>query len=697
MKKITAGSHSDLFLTQRSGVPIAIKKFTVISGSVDHKKALFERLILENIHHPNLISSDKIRILQKPVQVALHSQNSYGPRYVELPELQYEIEMEYLRKGSLDKYLSILYRDNSVQGAAIEIFRELLAGLDHLHSHQVVHGSIKPDNILIQENGSIKLADFGDSALIKGAQKVFGVAAKELLNSTDSHVTQYDDLRFQNRPTPSDGIQLYNFFAAFELGDMDEENIGLIALFNKLFKMRPGKSKTIHRPIPEDFYNTMVMLEAERATSEVSICKRLLKHPFMQQKTTKVHLIMQRRIVFGGNIAKHPIHERLVKLYSKEGIERFRKLDKLFSQLLQQTQTGRWSELTKRPLKSRPPIGFQESLIEFPLRKISGAERDHFNALMDKFLIHLLQNNRIDALKEALRLSSEVYKLMKRNGDPTKDPSLYLDKGQKSLLQDMLENGRKIILIYGPEKPALKNIYKVPRAYVTIDGAKANIVIAFMGAEVFPRLPETWWTNDRQNQAEIWAKVNFNHSSNRHKGIIEYSEKVLSDIEHELAKSLSNSKGRNIQFRITGHSTGGVLGIRMCQRLKILYPESEIHAIVFGTPSFMNQQECEALQAQFPNNSRYSIFNIISLLDPALGIYGPCFQPPFSNTVFIIPSNFYGESFLDVHAATKRVTLENINNHSIDNYRVITSELLEKISRHPLAPSASSKSIPSKL
>ncbi|CAN6478061.1 unnamed protein product [Victoria cruziana] len=42
-------------------------------------------------------------------------------------------------------------------------FRDVVAGLMYLHAHNIVHGDIKPENLLVTSSGRVKIADFGVS------------------------------------------------------------------------------------------------------------------------------------------------------------------------------------------------------------------------------------------------------------------------------------------------------------------------------------------------------------------------------------------------------------------------------------------------------------------------------------------------------------------------------------------------------
>jgi len=74
--------------------------------------------------------------------------------------------LEYCPCGDLGKYLET-ERRFSEEVAKIYAC-EIILGLESLHSNGVMYRDLKPDNILVAENGHIKIADFGLSKMNVG-------------------------------------------------------------------------------------------------------------------------------------------------------------------------------------------------------------------------------------------------------------------------------------------------------------------------------------------------------------------------------------------------------------------------------------------------------------------------------------------------------------------------------------------------
>ncbi|KAL5728868.1 calcium/calmodulin-dependent protein kinase [Ranunculus cassubicifolius] len=53
------------------------------------------------------------------------------------------------------------------KSTAKRYFRNLIAGLMYLHAHHIVHGDIKPDNILVSSTGIVKIGDFSVSQVFE--------------------------------------------------------------------------------------------------------------------------------------------------------------------------------------------------------------------------------------------------------------------------------------------------------------------------------------------------------------------------------------------------------------------------------------------------------------------------------------------------------------------------------------------------
>lgn len=72
--------------------------------------------------------------------------------------------MDLCTGGEVFFHLNRLRRFSEAQ--AKFYFAEILLGIEYLHSKNVVYRDIKPENILIDVDGHIRIADFGLSKVI---------------------------------------------------------------------------------------------------------------------------------------------------------------------------------------------------------------------------------------------------------------------------------------------------------------------------------------------------------------------------------------------------------------------------------------------------------------------------------------------------------------------------------------------------
>ena len=120
----------------------AIKK---IKNELDNEgipsTALREIAILKKMKNPNVVNVEGIAFNKKHIELCL----------------------EYC-KYDLKKLIDSKKHDSSFYNVKFvkNMMYQLLKGVEHLHSHKILHRDLKPQNILVDDNGWIlKLADFG--------------------------------------------------------------------------------------------------------------------------------------------------------------------------------------------------------------------------------------------------------------------------------------------------------------------------------------------------------------------------------------------------------------------------------------------------------------------------------------------------------------------------------------------------------
>lgn len=72
--------------------------------------------------------------------------------------------MEFCGGGSVTDLIKSTKGQSLKDDWIAYICREILRGLDHLHSNLVIHRDIKSQNVLLTETAEVKLVDFGVSA-----------------------------------------------------------------------------------------------------------------------------------------------------------------------------------------------------------------------------------------------------------------------------------------------------------------------------------------------------------------------------------------------------------------------------------------------------------------------------------------------------------------------------------------------------
>lgn len=122
---------------------VAVKELhNSLASNIEFKKRfLNEAQILEKLSHPNIIS----------IIDFLTDENSFY------------IITEYFEGDTLDKLIGNEHF-YSIEDCKL-LFGKILAGIDFAHKNGVIHRDIKPSNILVSDNNSVKILDFGIAKL----------------------------------------------------------------------------------------------------------------------------------------------------------------------------------------------------------------------------------------------------------------------------------------------------------------------------------------------------------------------------------------------------------------------------------------------------------------------------------------------------------------------------------------------------
>ena len=118
------------------------------------------------------LSNDE-KFIRRFQREALSVSNLSHPNIVEVYDVgeedgQYYIVMEYIEGKTLKQLLK--KRETLTLPEVIDIMLQLTDGLAHAHESYIIHRDIKPQNIMILDNGLVKITDFGIAMALNTTQ-----------------------------------------------------------------------------------------------------------------------------------------------------------------------------------------------------------------------------------------------------------------------------------------------------------------------------------------------------------------------------------------------------------------------------------------------------------------------------------------------------------------------------------------------
>eukprot|EP01134_Creolimax_fragrantissima_P003559 CFRG3559T1 len=250
-RTLGTGSHGKVKLATHklSGVKVALK-ITERNTINENKEILSEIRALRSLKHPNIVRLYDVIETDRAIILVL----------------------ELLEGGELFDY--IMARTHLSEKDARPFARQILAGLFYCHNQRVVHRDLKLENMLLDSNGRIKIADFGYSNIYNteaGLMDTFvgsaAYAAPEIL-ANEQYVGPATDVW-------SFGVVLYSLLS----GKQPFDSSGNQLLFYK-------KVQQAEFEMPHDFSDDakhLIRLILQRSPSDRPTIEQICKHPWVNE------------------------------------------------------------------------------------------------------------------------------------------------------------------------------------------------------------------------------------------------------------------------------------------------------------------------------------------------------------------------------------------------------------------------------
>ncbi|KAL5614782.1 hypothetical protein BROUX41_004871 [Berkeleyomyces rouxiae] len=154
-----------------------------------------EVAVMKKLHHENLVQL--IEVLDDPEEDSLY------------------MVLEMCHRGVVQKFDENKRATPLEEEKARHYFRDLILGIEYLHSQCIIHRDIKPDNLLLSEDDVLKISDFGVSQMFtdvrKGDMKISKDAGSPAFMAPELCRAQHGDVAGKAVDIWAMGVTLYCF------------------------------------------------------------------------------------------------------------------------------------------------------------------------------------------------------------------------------------------------------------------------------------------------------------------------------------------------------------------------------------------------------------------------------------------------------------------------------------------------------
>jgi serine/threonine protein kinase/beta-lactam-binding protein with PASTA domain len=203
-------------------------------------------------------------------------------------EIKY-FDMEYIDGGDLVD-LKLSYPDKRVPEERVrELALQIAEGMIAIHQKNIIHKDIKPQNILLTEEGTVKIADFGIAEKFRNSRSrlKFASRAGTPAYMSPEHLIGEDVGR--EADIWSFGVMMYELLTGKQLYNGESQSDVLMQIERKKFKQIAGVSDVINSMLGKclqyDYRNRFCSFEevSDYLSGKIDIIDRL-EHPKKRQK-----------------------------------------------------------------------------------------------------------------------------------------------------------------------------------------------------------------------------------------------------------------------------------------------------------------------------------------------------------------------------------------------------------------------------